>query len=108
MFTTPNTVQIALPQAAIEAFCQRCQITRLELFGSVLREDFRSDSDIDVLVTFAPDAAWSLFDLVDMKNELTSIFLRPVDILTRKSIERSRNHLRGRNIIENARLTYER
>jgi hypothetical protein len=108
MFRTPDAVQIALPQAEIEAFCQRWQITRLELFGSVLREDFRPDSDIDVLVTFAPDAAWSLFDLVDMKDELTSVFLRPVDILTRKTIERSHNHLRRRSIIENASLIYER
>ncbi len=54
-------------------FCRRWKITEFALFGSVLRDDFRPDSDVDVLVTFAPDAEWSLFDHLDMEEELSVI-----------------------------------
>ena len=63
-------VRIPIDQEKIAEFCQRWKITEFALFGSVLRDDFRPDSDVDVLVTFAPDAEWSLFDDVDMEEEL--------------------------------------
>ena len=62
--------QIEVPTQAIEAFCQRWQVQRLELFGSVLRSDFRPDSDVDFLVQFQPEARRSLPDLVQMEGEL--------------------------------------
>jgi len=52
--------KLVVPIDRIAEFCRRWKITELALFGSVLRDDFRPDSDVDVLVTFAPDAPWSL------------------------------------------------
>lgn len=57
---------IPIPKERIAAFCERWHVRELALFGSVLRGDFRPQSDVDVLVSFAPDAGWSLLDLVDM------------------------------------------
>jgi predicted nucleotidyltransferase len=62
-------------------FCRRWKITELSLFGSVLREDFRPDSDVDVLVTFAAGAPWSLLDLVTMEEELRQMFRREVHLV---------------------------
>jgi predicted nucleotidyltransferase len=94
--------RIALPKAAIEDFCRRWQITEFALFGSVLREDFSPDSDIDVLVRFAPDARHSLFDLARMQDELRVLFGREVDLVERAAIEASRNYLRRKAILESA------
>ena len=71
----------------IAEFCQRWKITEFALFGSVLRDDFRSDSDIDVLVTFAPNFGWSLLDWVDMKDELKALFGREVDIADKQRLK---------------------
>ena len=71
-------------------FCQKWQITELSLFGSVLRDDFRPDSDIDVLVTFAPNAPWSLLDLVNMEYELADLTGRDIDLLEKQAIEKKR------------------
>lgn len=71
----------------IAEFCHRWHITEFALFGSVLRDDFRPDSDIDVLVTFAPDPGWSLFDWVDMKDELEALFGRKVDIADKEGLK---------------------
>lgn len=87
-------------------FCRRWKITELALFGSVLRDDFRPDSDVDVLVTFAPDAQWSLFDHVDMEDELRQILGRSVDLVNRRGIERSRNQHRRRAILESAQVVH--
>ena len=97
---------IDLPQAKIVEFCQRWQITELALFGSVLRPDIQAESDIDVLVTFAPEAHWSLLDHVEMQDELQAILGRPVDLLTRAGIERSQNYLRRRAILNSAEVIY--
>jgi predicted nucleotidyltransferase len=94
--------RIELPKAAIEDFCRRWQITEFALFGSVLREDFSPDSDIDVLVRFAPDARHSLFDLARMQDELRVLFGREVDLVERAAIEASRNYLRRKAILESA------
>ncbi len=59
---------IEVPDAVIDDFCRRWNITQIEMFGSALRDDFRPDSDIDLLVTFEKDAPWSAFDLVEMKK----------------------------------------
>jgi uncharacterized protein len=101
------SLNINLPIAEIARFCDRWQIIEFALFGSVLREDFRSDSDIDVLYVFAQDANHSLFDLVDIQDELQTIFGRKVDLISRKGIEASRNYLRKREILSTAITIYE-
>ena len=88
------TARIAIPSDGIAAFCERWQVTELALFGSVLRDDFRPESDIDVLVAFREEARHSLFDMVHMEEELKALFGREVDLVSRRGIERSRNHLR--------------
>lgn len=97
---------IQLPVEEIKDFCQRWQITEFALFGSVLRDDFRPDSDIDVLVTFAPESHHTLFDLVHMENELKEIFQREVDLVSRRGIEQSRNYLRRHEILSSAQVIY--
>jgi predicted nucleotidyltransferase len=103
---TFSSQNVTLPRKEIEEFCQRWQITELALFGSVLREDFGPDSDLDFLVTFAPEAGWSLLDHVEMQDELQVILGRPVDLLTRAGIERSQNYLRRRAILNSAEVIH--
>jgi predicted nucleotidyltransferase len=98
--------RIELSHERIAKFCQRWKITEFGLFGSVLRDDFRSDSDIDVLVTFSPEARWSLFDLVKMENELSQIFDREVDLVERIAVEHSPNYIRRKNILQNTQVVY--
>lgn len=90
----------------IEAFCQQWQITELSLFGSVLRDDFCSDSDVDVLVTFAPDARVSLLDLVELQHRFADLFGREVDVLEKQSIETSPNWIRRNEILNTATVIY--
>jgi uncharacterized protein len=99
-------IQIDIPRAELAAFCQRWQMTRMELFGSVLRDDFRPDSDVDVLVTFAPETALLLTDWVDMREELAALFGRKVDLIERYSIEHSYNYLRRKAILDSAKVIY--
>jgi predicted nucleotidyltransferase len=99
--------KIPIDYEKIVEFCQRWKITELALFGSVLRDDFQSEnSDIDVLVSFAQDAHWTLFDLVDMEEEIQAIFQRKVDLVSRRGIERSQNHLRRQAILTSAKVIY--
>ena len=98
--------RIALDHAQIAAFCQRWQITEFALFGSVLRDDFRPDSDVDVLVTFAPAAHWRLRDYVTMQDELETMFGRPVDLVERPDVEASSNPFRRKSILRNVEPIY--
>ena len=98
--------EVAVPKKKIADFCRRWKIIEFALFGSVLREDFHPKSDIDVLVTFAPDARWSLFDHVEMQDELKALFGRNVDLVSRRGIERSRNPIRRKEILESAEVIY--
>ncbi len=98
---------IAVAPEQIEAFCQRWKITELALFGSALHGDDHPESDIDLLVTFASDGLWSLFDLASMQNELQELLGRPVDLVERSSVERSENYIRRRNILTSAEILYE-
>ena len=106
MGDTGNQAQIPLPMEAIEAFCRKWHIIEFALFGSVLREDFRPDSDIDVLVTFAPDYLRSLADAMAMQDEIEAIFGRQVDLINRENIERSQNYIRRKAILSSARTIY--
>jgi hypothetical protein len=99
--------QVPINYEKIVEFCQRWKITEFALFGSVLREDFRPDSsDIDILVSFAQDAHWTLFDWVDMEEDIRNIFERNVDLISRRGIERSRNYLRRQAILNSAKIIY--
>ncbi|MCA6471964.1 MAG: nucleotidyltransferase family protein [Chitinophagaceae bacterium] len=97
---------IDLPLTEIGKFCDRWQIVEFALFGSVLRDDFRPDSDIDVLYIFSDQATHTLFDVVKMQEELQAIFGRKVDLISRKGIEASRNYLRKQNILSRAVIIY--
>ena len=99
MLPMSTSARIDIPHEAIAAFCRRWKITELSLFGSVLRDDFRPDSDVDVLVTFAPDSAWRFTDLLDMEEELKQILGRNVDFIDRAAVEESRNYIRRRHIL---------
>jgi hypothetical protein len=100
------TVRLHIDQARISEFCRKWGIREFALFGSVLRDDFRPDSDVDVLVTFSPDVEWGLFDLVRMKQELEAIFCREVDLVSRGGIETSRNFLRRQEILSTAEVLH--
>ncbi|MBI5762713.1 MAG: nucleotidyltransferase family protein [Planctomycetes bacterium] len=98
--------KVSIPDQSLQDFCRRWKITEFALFGSVLREDFRPESDVDILVSFAPDAHWGLFDLCRMEDELESMFGRRVDIITRRSVEQSENYIRRRAILENLEILH--
>lgn len=89
----------------IKAFCERWHVAELALFGSVLRDDFNSRSDIDVLVEFEKGSTPGL-RFVTMANELSSMLGRRVDVLTRSSVEHSPNYIRRREILESADVIY--
>jgi predicted nucleotidyltransferase len=84
-------------------FCRKRRVAELAVFGSVLRDDFRPDSDVDVLVTFAPDAHPSLLDLVEMREDLKEIFGREVDLVEKAGL---RNPFRRRAILGSAEVVY--
>jgi predicted nucleotidyltransferase len=98
--------KIELPISKIVDFCDRWHIIEFALFGSILRDDFRFDSDVDVLVTFAPETKRGLSETLQMKDELQAIFGRQVDFIVKTTIERSENWLRRKNILESAQIIY--
>ena len=97
---------IEIPKEKIAKFCKKWKIREFSLFGSVLRDDFRSDSDIDVLVTFSEDAKHTLFDLVHMESELKQMLGHDVDIVSRRGLESSRNYIRRNAILNSAEAVY--
>lgn len=99
----PSYTMLQIPIAVLEDFSRRWQVKELALFGSVLRDDFTPDSDIDVLVTFPPETRRSLFDLVDMQDELSGLLRRKVDLVTRGSL---RNPYRRHDILTTRQVVY--
>jgi predicted nucleotidyltransferase len=97
---------ITIPLDDIAAFCERWEIAEFALFGSVLRDDFGPESDIDVLVTFKPGVIRSLLDFPAMQDELQAMFGRPVDVVNRTGVERSENWIRRRAILGSSRTVY--
>lgn len=95
-----------IPSDKIADYCRRWKITEFALFGSALRHDFDQKSDIDVMVTFERDAHWTLFDMVDMQEELKDIFGRDVDLVSRRGIESSQNYLRRKEILSSAKVIH--
>lgn len=101
-----SSLVITLPKEALVNWCDRWKIQELYLFGSVLRDDFQPEhSDIDVMVTFTPEAQWG-FEFVSMKQELETLFERKVDLLTKASVEKSQNWIRRKKVLETAKLIY--
>jgi predicted nucleotidyltransferase len=99
-------VAFEIPRDEIADFCRRWQVTELALFGSALRGDFRPDSDVDLLVSFAPDARWGLFALIQMQDELETILGREVDLVSRRAVEQSENYIRRRSILGDLEVVY--
>lgn len=100
------SAKISIDRERIADFCRRRKITEFAFFGSVLRDDFGPESDVDVLVAFAPDAGWSLFDVVRMEEELAGILGRKVDLVERKAVERSENYIRRRHVLSSLEPVY--
>ena len=94
---------LEIPTNAIKAFCLKNNVRELALFGSVLGVDFRSDSDIDVLVRFRPTAYLTLADLAEMEAELGVLFKRKVDLVEEESLK---NPYRRRSILNNKHTVY--
>jgi uncharacterized protein len=97
---------LSVPQERIAEFCRKWNVSEFALFGSVLRNDFRPDSDVDVLLTFDPDARISLFDYGPMKDELEAIFGRRVDVVSKEGVQQSRNWIRKKAILQSARVVH--
>jgi hypothetical protein len=104
----PQLIALPLPEEALRTFCTRWRIRELALFGSALRADFRPDSDIDLLAAFDAGATWGLFDHVQMQQELATLLGRPVDLVSRRAIERSANPLRRQAILGSAQVIVRR
>jgi uncharacterized protein len=99
-------LHIGLPEEAIASFCERWTVQELSAFGSILRQDFGPESDIDLLVSFSPDAHWTLFDMARMRAELKELLGRDVDLVSRRGIESSRNPIRREAILSSAQVIY--
>ncbi len=97
---------ITIPKDEIEAFCRRNHIQSFGLFGSALRGDFGSGSDIDVLVEFERGYRPGLIELVEMQEELAQIFGQKVDLVERQAVERSENYIRRRHILDSVEPIY--
>lgn len=95
--------RLKVTESAIADFCHRWKIVEFALFGSVLREDFRPDSDIDILIQFAPKPGWDLFHLMDMKRELKTLFGREVDLLEKRQLQ---NPFRRAEILRTHQVIY--
>jgi predicted nucleotidyltransferase len=96
-------LKVHIPLKQIEDFCRRWKIKEFALFGSVLREDFHPDSDIDVLVSFEPDGGITFDNRVEMLDELAEIFGRQVDLVEKDAI---RNPFRRHDILTTKEVVY--
>ena len=97
------SVAIEVDRERVAEFCRRWKVKEFAFFGSVLREDFSRESDVDVLVSFALDSHWSLFDVMDMEDELAELFGRKVDLVSRNGL---RNPFRRHEILRTRQVMY--
>jgi uncharacterized protein len=98
-----NKSKIEIPLGKIEAFCRKWMVKEFSLFGSVLRDDFRTDSDIDVLVSFEPGGGIDFDNRIEMQDELAEIFGRKVDLVEKEAV---RNPFRRYNILTTREVVY--
>jgi uncharacterized protein len=110
MTAAPHNIHLELPMAQIADFCCRWSISRLEIFGSVLRDDFGPDSDVDFLFTPGPgfrrDKAYGPWMSDHMAEDLSVLLGRPVDLLERSRVERMNNWIKRRHILQTALPVY--
>ncbi|HNC08978.1 MAG TPA: nucleotidyltransferase family protein [Anaerolineales bacterium] len=99
-------LRIKIPKSKLVEFCKRWNVSEFAIFGSALSADFRPDSDVDVLVSFAPQAHVTLFDMVHMQDELKAIFGREVDLGSKQGVLASRNYLRRKYILDSAQVIH--
>jgi predicted nucleotidyltransferase len=99
--------RLGLSMPEITQFCQHWQIIELALFGSILKEEFRDDSDIDLLLDFSPEAQQGLLTLAKIKHQLEAYSGRQIDIALKQSIENSENWIRRNEILKTAQVIYE-
>lgn len=99
-------MKLKINRERLGRFCKERGIARLDLFGSALEDDFREDSDVDLLATFRADARPTLLDWADMQEKLADMIGRPVDLVSRRAIERSRNRYRKHSILSTATPLY--
>ena len=99
----PMNPRIPIDQERIAEFCRKWMVAEFSLFGSVLHEDFGPESDVDVVVTLAPNAPWSLYEWVDMIEELQEIFGRKIHLVEKTAI---RNPYRRREILTTKQVIY--
>jgi uncharacterized protein len=98
-----NYQGIDISESKLAELCRKWKVIELSLFGSILRDDFGPDGDVDILVSFDPAAPWSLWDLMDMKEELEVLFGRPVDLVEKEAL---RNPWRKRRILSIYEVVY--
>lgn len=103
MFNAAQRLQELIPEDRVVDFARRWKISELALFGSVLRDDFSADSDVDVLVSFDSAAAWSLWDLTTMEDELALIIGRKVDLVEKEGL---RNPFRREYVVNGRKVIY--
>jgi predicted nucleotidyltransferase len=101
------TSRLAITEEKLIEVCRQWNIAELALFGSVLREDFRENSDIDLLISFAPDAPQGLLTLVRIKHQLEDLLDRPVDLVIKEAIQEGNNWIRRQEILSTAVIIYE-
>jgi len=95
--------RLGVSTSRILDFCHKWQIAELSLFGSVLRDDFSAQSDVDVLVSFAESSRWTLWDYMEMKEELEKVFGRSVDLVSQRALK---NPYRRQTILASKRTLY--
>ncbi|WP_416672376.1 nucleotidyltransferase family protein [Egbenema bharatensis] len=98
--------RLGITPTQLAEFCQRWHVAELALFGSILRDDFRPDSDVDVLIAYQPASKRGLFEKMAMQEELQQLLHRQVDLVSKKAIEQSRNRIRRDNILNSAEIIY--
>jgi predicted nucleotidyltransferase len=103
-----DRLPVSVPTQEIEQFCAQHHVKEVALFGSVLRDDFGPESDIDVLVTFEPSARPTLLTLARMEEELERIFKRRVDLLERAGLDQCSNPYIRTPVISSLRVIYAR
>jgi len=99
-------MNLGIEEEKITDFCRRWKISRLSVFGSAVRKELLPESDIDLLVTFRPDADWTMFDHFTMEEELSHLFGREVDLISIRALEENPNPIYRREILNSARQIY--
>jgi predicted nucleotidyltransferase len=90
----------------IAVFCKKWKIQELAIFGSFIRDDFNDQSDIDVLITFLPRVTWG-FEIAELREELSLIFNRKIDLLNKRSLELSKNSYKKDEILKSCKVIYD-